>query len=160
VSGQRGGGRPPEGSVQRTFTLVLPSVDAWQRWRASLPALEPVAQPGFERLALYDMQGERCAICLALYCSGPQNRRVDPAPWLLELDHDHATDMIRGLLCASCNSCEAHPRYALHPLFCAYRAAPPAIGMGWQFSEASRGSWARPARREYARRTSRQREVL
>ena len=42
---------------------------------------------------LFEMQGGRCAICGA---SAPEDRRFD-------IDHDHRTMAIRGLLCRGCN---------------------------------------------------------
>jgi hypothetical protein len=41
-------------------------------------------------------QNGRCAICLAKFITS--SREYAP-----HIDHDHATDQVRGLLCASCN---------------------------------------------------------
>lgn len=41
-------------------------------------------------------QGGRCAICRARYADGEGGR--------LHVDHDHATGVVRGLLCAACNT--------------------------------------------------------
>ncbi len=38
-------------------------------------------------------QKGRCAIC-----------RKKPARWRLDVDHDHHTDKVRGLLCRACNT--------------------------------------------------------
>jgi hypothetical protein len=67
------------------------------------------------RAALHEMQGGRCAVC------GVGGR--------IQIDHDHATGMVRGLLCQSCNIRE---RGGLpHADIKAYRANPPAAGRDW-----------------------------
>jgi hypothetical protein len=48
-----------------------------------------------EKVALLEAQGGRCAVCGT---SEPRGRRRD---W--QLDHDHATGAIRGVLCSPCN---------------------------------------------------------
>lgn len=45
----------------------------------------------YERLA--EAQGRKCAICAS----------PEPSGRLLNIDHDHQTGKVRGLLCASCN---------------------------------------------------------
>jgi len=45
--------------------------------------------------SLRQAQGGRCAICRVLEADAPGG--------ILHLDHDHATDIIRGLLCGNCN---------------------------------------------------------
>jgi len=52
----------------------------------------------------------RCAIC------GASPRVV--------IDHDHGTGLVRGLLCVSCNTAEAHHD---DPAFVRYRRMPPAF---------------------------------
>lgn len=49
---------------------------------------------------LYEAQLKTCAICLR--ATGKTKR--------LAVDHDHATDEVRGLLCGPCNSMLAHAR--------------------------------------------------
>lgn len=49
---------------------------------------------------LLDNQGGKCAICGGI----PKNGRR------LDVDHDHATGTLRGLLCASCNTAIGHLR--------------------------------------------------
>lgn len=46
-----------------------------------------------EFASLLEEQGGLCKICF----------RVDPAGRNLAVDHDHATNKVRGLLCSSCN---------------------------------------------------------
>lgn len=50
--------------------------------------------------ALYAAQDGRCAIC----------RRATGKTRRLAVDHDHATDKVRGLLCRVCNSMLGHAR--------------------------------------------------
>lgn len=54
----------------------------WDLLRASRHLYEP----------LLELQGGKCALC----DRKPKNRKLD-------LDHDHKTMKIRGLLCVSCN---------------------------------------------------------
>lgn len=69
-----------------------------QRERARIAAAaKRAADPGHQhRAAFYQelvaLVGEKCGICGA----GPDKKR-------LQIDHDHNTDEIRGLLCAKCN---------------------------------------------------------
>lgn len=92
-------------------------VEPWHRRRARLAAqCEYLEQ--CERLArslLADWQEERCAVC--------GGRRVR-----LVLDHDHATGLVRGLLCASCNICEGSA--ALGSALGRYRSRNPASILG------------------------------
>ncbi|RPE27250.1 endonuclease domain-containing protein [Kitasatospora cineracea] len=61
-----------------------------------------------DRALLVAWQGGRCAIC---------NRRRE-----LVDDHDHATGLLRGLLCSSCNTIEGR---STQPIFVRYRERPP-----------------------------------
>ena len=122
---------------------IPPDVDAWQSWRASLPAVPALA--GIQdprglrhamRAALAEVQGHQCALCLA-------------AGKFLVLDHEHETCLARGMLCRSCNGREGTCPAGSDPVIDAYRANPPAAGAGW--------SWVRPglARPGRARRLGR-----
>ena len=67
------------------------------------------------RAALHRLQSGRCAVCAS--------------PGELQVDHDHATGLTRGLLCRSCNQREG--MRGDHPDIDAYRTSPPAAGLGW-----------------------------
>lgn len=49
---------------------------------------------------LYMFQGQRCALC----------QRATGASRRLSVDHDHATGLVRGLLCRPCNDMLGHLR--------------------------------------------------
>lgn len=55
--------------------------------------------PG-EYAQLYEFQGGHCALC----------RRATGASRKLSVDHDHATGLVRGLLCRPCNTFLGHAR--------------------------------------------------
>jgi hypothetical protein len=69
-----------------------------------------------KRAELMRLQGGLCAIY------GSTGNR-------LQVDHDHETGLMRGLLCQSCNTREGHA--VGDARFAAYRAAPPAAGLQW-----------------------------
>lgn len=56
-------------------------------------------EPG-EYAQLYEFQGGFCALC----------RRATGASRKLSVDHDHATGLVRGLLCRPCNTMLGHAR--------------------------------------------------
>lgn len=66
---------------------------------------------------LREHQAGRCAVCRET------RKRLD-------VDHDHYTGLVRGLLCRSCNSTEGRDFRA--PWFEHYRANPPAARLGLQ----------------------------
>lgn len=101
---------------------------AWPTWRP-LPAVWPAPAPRdppprwWVWWRLYDLQEGKCAAC-----------QVAP-PHVI--DHDHATDLVRGLLCIECNPREGYGQDdCLHRprCFSVYRADPPAAPFGWRFS--------------------------
>jgi hypothetical protein len=72
--------------------------------------------------AVRQLQGGRCAVC----------RQAVP----LEADHDHATGLLRGMLCRPCNVAEgkaisALTSYVPDPRLEVYRANPPAACLAW-----------------------------
>jgi hypothetical protein len=67
------------------------------------------------RAALHRMQNSQCAVCAT--------------PGKLEVDHDRSTGLVRGPLCHSYNVREGND--VDHPDIDAYRASPPAAGLGW-----------------------------
>lgn len=70
---------------------------------------------------LVTFQRGMCAVCGVDLEVGRWKRRR----WVL--DHDHATGLVRGVLCRSCNGLEAHSTDAA---FEAYRSEPPAAALG------------------------------
>lgn len=122
-----------------SISRMLPDLAKWTAWRAAVVPPPPYAPSGYDarrylRDLLRIMQGGCCAMCLSA--------------WGSELDHDHSTDLVRGLVCALCNKREAG---ALHreraggpgpdPVIAAYRLNPPAAGTGWLYWGAASLDW-------------------
>lgn len=85
---------------------------------------------------LLHRQGDRCAVC----GSRAFGRITSPRKYSYAvLDHDHATDLVRGALCSRCNSAEGGApgtwTAELEPLLVAYRADPPAAAFGWYYGQ-------------------------
>jgi Recombination endonuclease VII len=70
--------------------------------------------------AIEQWQAGRCAICAA--CPQPDRWRDG-----LVVDHDHATDLVRGLLCHRCNTSEGRSQ---REVFRAYRWRHPTLILG------------------------------
>ena len=74
----------------------------------------PVTVAADER-SLIAWQAGRCAVC-----GRPAFNR----------DHDHATGLLRGYLCRSCNASEGTAHTGQAPIFAKYRRLPPAVLLG------------------------------
>ena len=89
---------------------ITPSADGWDD--SGLSQAE-------KRVWLHQLQDGKCAVC------GEHTE-------LLVVDHDHATGLVRGLLCWPCNIREGRPG-GNYPDIEAYRTNPPAAGLGWMW---------------------------
>lgn len=78
------------------------------------PDPEPLPDERLRWILMADMHKDRCAIC------GQRDRG-------LRKDHDHATGLVRGWLCPSCNTSEG---YNTSGIFAKYRAINPAMMCG------------------------------
>lgn len=81
----------------------------------TLPDLPDIVEP------LTDMQAGRCGIC------GTEHL-------VLQLDHDHASGLIRGLLCPTCNGHEGRHGRCDEPdacPVCRWRKYPATSWLGW-----------------------------
>ncbi|MER5608288.1 endonuclease domain-containing protein [Micromonospora tulbaghiae] len=85
-------------------------------WRWPVPPITDrlTLPPPIE--VLYQWQADRCALC-GIYPDVRGSR--------LLLDHDHATGLVRGLLCTACNTMEGIIG-SEGPVFANYRQRPPA----------------------------------
>jgi integrase len=96
---------------------ITPSAEEWDD--SGLSAAE-------KRAWLYQLQDGKCAVC------------GDHTEFLV-VDHDHATGLVRGLLCWPCNIREGRPG-ANYLDIEAYRNNPPAADLGWMWD------WPDPTR--------------
>ncbi|MFG2400838.1 endonuclease domain-containing protein [Streptomyces lydicus] len=101
-------GRPTFAEAQQLDRQGIPSCHAWKVPGEAVPSHLSAAA------ALRLWQADACALCSA------SRRR-------LLVDHCHRTGLIRGLLCTSCNTAEAHSGAAA---FAAYRERPPTAMLG------------------------------
>jgi hypothetical protein len=101
----RHGGGPPPAGIPRAAPYL-----AWVVPPRQAYATEPDALS-----ALWQWQQGRCALC---------------AKRAAELDHDHATGLVRGWLCSLCNMrCARYARFQASP-FCDYAKHPPTVLLG------------------------------
>ena len=101
-------GRPSFAEVEKLEHAGIPACHRWE-----LPSA-PVPDHLTCTAALRRWQAGSCAAC-----STTQGRLV--------VDHCHATGLIRGLLCSSCNTAEG---VGAARVFAAYRNRPPAVMLG------------------------------
>ncbi len=83
----------PDGEKARVRSWQLQNPDKF-RANAARANLKKYGITPEEKQALFTSQGGKCAICPTLLTSGRTGMQVD---------HDHATGRIRGLLCHPCN---------------------------------------------------------
>lgn len=88
-------------------------------------------------------QGRRCGIC---------GRAAGHVKYkgVLVIDHDHDTDLIRGVLCHRCNILEGKVEFCDRPEFLIWRTYAPAAAWGVKYAEIMQiredgGSWDRPS---------------
>lgn len=91
---------------------IIPLVDGWDD--SGLSRAEKKAR-------LHQLQDGKCAVC-------------GEHPESLVVDHDHATGLVRGLLCWPCNIREGRPGSNYLDIE-AYRTDPPAAGLGWMWDQ-------------------------
>ncbi|WP_181719706.1 endonuclease domain-containing protein [Nocardia gipuzkoensis] len=109
----------------------------WSRLSAHLPP--QLTQLTLRRIMvelLLHLQGNQCAVC----DTRTSGRILLPRGFSYAvLDHDHATDLVRGALCCRCNSAEGGGLTTwtaeLEPRLEAYRANPPAAAFGWYYGQ-------------------------
>uniref|UniRef100_UPI003F4990E4 endonuclease domain-containing protein n=1 Tax=Streptomyces sp. CA-136453 TaxID=3240050 RepID=UPI003F4990E4 len=122
---------PQPGDTERHFWEGIDTTGYSQK---ALELLREAADArDFNRSTLATWQDGRCAVC------GETGHR-------LVLDHDHATGLVRGWLCTSCNTREGT---AVGPgsVFALYRKRPPTaiLGLTIRYRDPLTGQLAAPA---------------
>lgn len=69
------------------------------RWHAQRPYLRDYGITLEDYKRLLEAQGGVCAIC-----KRPETKQINGKVIPLAVDHDHVTKLVRGLLCARCNT--------------------------------------------------------
>lgn len=127
----------------RIFTSGTPG--CWS-WPSAVPTFEEVTagmstglrqalgstEEGRAGVIMDHWHAGRCAVC---------ERKHDGA---LVTDHDHATGLVRGLLCRSCNTREGNVVGTAAAVFAAYRERPPAaiLGLTCRYRDPYTGQYA------------------
>ena len=91
--------RPCLAEWQRGYRASQKGKPGWKRTQRRYAMRKRYGIELEEYQALYEAQGGKCAICRVPVddLGGPKKHR------LLHIDHDHATGVVRGLLCNPCN---------------------------------------------------------
>jgi hypothetical protein len=82
---------PKERERSRKFRVANPELHRERIWESKLHSYGLTLD---QYHALFEQQGERCAVCRIVIL--PMGRGT-------HIDHDHTTDKVRGLLCNECN---------------------------------------------------------
>lgn len=103
---------------------------AWLKttWESMAPYRRAIPDEQTGTLLLWEIQGGCCCTCW------PRVECPDRV-----LDHDHATGMVRGWLCRSCNNLEGH---APGPLWDAYHLYAPGNGLFIRYFNGPHSEWA------------------
>lgn len=133
------------------FTVRSVSDEAGWRWaHPDLPEREPSPvdverwPPGSKPpsavvwMALIERQRGACAMCSIRYAFWPTVHGRPVPPGLLRgpmvIDHDHATGLVRGLLCHGCNGIrEPAGARRLDDVWLTYTTEPPAEPFQWRY---------------------------
>jgi len=96
-----GGGKGPAYARKKHCGKCAPAVRrerSDRAHRARVAAIYGIQPEDYDRM--YEVQGGTCAIC----------QRAKGVTKRLAVDHDHKTDLVRGLLCGLCNKFLGHGR--------------------------------------------------
>lgn len=79
------------------------SIKANQKTRLKKYGLTPEAY-----IALYESQNGKCKICQSAQVGETGGGKPKNAYWSFDIDHDHVSGRVRGLLCRHCNLMLGH----------------------------------------------------